>query len=275
MKKILKTNPLPYKKHPAADFLLATREEAAERMSDMPPMVSILPLHVSELLRAARKRAESRERRKIIPFAYPGAGPGPGGYGDPQNTIEIGDTMPRRKRRPAAKIGCRQIHLEDPGRNTDFRTMDLIDCLMHGDQCFATMLTGGPGFDNEEEEKRTWELNKDLLLGMMAENTNKDFRYLAGNRPWAWWKYESGLGKEIWSDFDRFSYGWQRWQYNWLKEHDLLLEGEEAKVRRLCTRILKQPRYDIDAPHLELCYTDGGEEERRRRREKRKPFELE
>lgn len=153
--------------------------------------------------------------------------------------------------------------------------MDLIDCLMHGDQCFATMLTGGPGFDNEEEENRTWELNKDLLLGMISEDPNKDFRYLAGNRPWAWWKYESGVEEDVWGDFEHFTFGWQRWQYDYLKEHGLISPEEQAKVRRLCTRILKQPRYDIDAPHLALCYDDGGEEERRCRREKRKQYELE
>ena len=58
-----KTQPLPYKKHPAEDFLIATREERALRQKDMPPMISILPEHVPALLRAARARA-----CKIIPF---------------------------------------------------------------------------------------------------------------------------------------------------------------------------------------------------------------
>ena len=58
-----KTQPLPYKKHPAEDFWIATREERARSMADMPPMISILPEHVPALLRAARARA-----CKIIPF---------------------------------------------------------------------------------------------------------------------------------------------------------------------------------------------------------------
>ncbi|MBA7533066.1 hypothetical protein ES705_25301 [subsurface metagenome] len=32
-----------WKKHPAEDFLIATREERALQLADMPPMVSILP----------------------------------------------------------------------------------------------------------------------------------------------------------------------------------------------------------------------------------------
>jgi hypothetical protein len=32
-------------KHPAEDFLIATREERARRQADMPPMISILPDH--------------------------------------------------------------------------------------------------------------------------------------------------------------------------------------------------------------------------------------
>ena len=58
-----KTQPLPYKKHPAEDFWIAHREEMALRMADMPPMISILPKDVPALLRAARARA-----CKIIPF---------------------------------------------------------------------------------------------------------------------------------------------------------------------------------------------------------------
>ena len=52
-----------WKKHPAEDFLIATRDERALRMADMPPMIYILPSDVPELLRAARARA-----CKIIPF---------------------------------------------------------------------------------------------------------------------------------------------------------------------------------------------------------------
>lgn len=52
-------------KHPAEDFWIATRDERALRMADMPPMISILPEHVPALLRAARERA------KIIPFRRP------------------------------------------------------------------------------------------------------------------------------------------------------------------------------------------------------------
>ena len=51
-----------WEKHPAEDFLIATMEERALRLADMPPMISILPGDVPALLCAAR------ERRKIIPF---------------------------------------------------------------------------------------------------------------------------------------------------------------------------------------------------------------
>lgn len=61
MKKTSKTKPYP--KHPAADFWIATREERAAQMENMPPMISILPRDVPALLRAARSRAY-----KIIPF---------------------------------------------------------------------------------------------------------------------------------------------------------------------------------------------------------------
>jgi len=157
--------------------------------------------------------------------------------------------------------------LEDPGKDTDYRIMELVDCLLHGDRCFAMMLADAAGFENDDEERRTWQLNKDLLLSMVSEDLNKDFRYLVGNRPWAWWKYESGLGAEIWGDFDRFYYDWHRWQYDYLQEHGLISPEEEEKVRRFCARVLAWGEYsleDPDLPELEL----------RRRREKRKPFEL-
>lgn len=51
-----------WSKHPAEDFLIATRSERALQLADPPPMISILPEDVPALLRAAG------ERRKIIPF---------------------------------------------------------------------------------------------------------------------------------------------------------------------------------------------------------------
>jgi len=152
--------------------------------------------------------------------------------------------------------------------------MDLVDCLLRGDRAFCRLLDGAAVFESEEEERQTWYLNRDMLLSLQTGQLSEDFRIYVGNRPWGWWKYGSGLGSEIWSDPERFGINWQRWQYDFLKEHNLLFPGEEEAVLRLCACLLEQPRYDVDDPHLQYCFTDGGEAERQRRREVRKALIL-
>ncbi|MBA7517368.1 hypothetical protein ES705_09421 [subsurface metagenome] len=71
MKKIPKTNPLPYKKHPAADFYAATRGERARSMARMDELAPMITVRRSEL--AALYRAAMIQRCKILPFRRPGS----------------------------------------------------------------------------------------------------------------------------------------------------------------------------------------------------------
>lgn len=148
--------------------------------------------------------------------------------------------MPRKKQK---KVGRTGIRLVDPITGQGFRNLDLVDNLLYGDQAFSNLLDDAAAFESEEEERATWELNKDLLLSLSTEDPNDNqLKIYVGHRPWAWWKYDSGVGPEVWGDWERFGYGFAEWQYKHLKDHGLLRDGEEAAVARLRVRLAEQER---------------------------------
>jgi len=78
------------KKHPAEAFLIATREEQATRMADMPPMVSVVPGGAGALLRRGA-------HRRIVPLWPPADGVRPAGE------AFLSRDIPRMKSRPGAE----------------------------------------------------------------------------------------------------------------------------------------------------------------------------
>jgi len=164
--------------------------------------------------------------------------------------------MPARRRRPRRRRD-EGLVLMPPGRDQDLRSEGLLDCMLHGDAAFSMLLDDDAGFDSEADEKAAWEINREMVMSLhLRDPIAPGVGYLAGNRPWAWWKYEAYVGPEIWGDRERFRPGWRRWEFDYLKEHDLLRLGEEEEARRLCAKILASPSLRMEDLDKELAGAD-------------------
>jgi len=92
--------------------------------------------------------------------------------------------MPRRKTRPPKRQ--QGIRLQEPGPKTSLENNDLVDHLLRG----PVPLDGAACFESEEEERRAWLENKELIMRLAKEGERL---YYAGgyhDLPWAYHKYK-------------------------------------------------------------------------------------
>ncbi|HUV07609.1 MAG TPA: hypothetical protein VMX75_07750 [Spirochaetia bacterium] len=153
--------------------------------------------------------------------------------------------MPRRKMGPRSKNPKYQVkRLEDPNLKGSHENNDLVSILLFDGCCMSFLLDDSERFATEEEERETWLVNRELLMSLTTENPRDTaYKILVGNRPWVFWKYETDIDRAILEDSDYFStHHLEEWQYEWLKEHGRLHEGEEEAVGRLRARIAEEER---------------------------------
>ena len=139
--------------------------------------------------------------------------------------------MSARKRRPVSRRDDGLV-LMPPGPDQDNRSATLVDHLLNG----PADLDGIAGFETEDEEKRCWETNRAMILGLRSDHAPGDDSYPAGNRPWAWWKYTSDADPAIWASCG--SIAWSRAQWDYLVEHKLINKEERAAAQEICARRL-------------------------------------
>ena len=156
--------------------------------------------------------------------------------------------MPRRKVERISQKGIKLVPPYPPNKNIDeawskcLRNSDLIHILLFRD---PSPLNWGPvvDFESEEQRKSTWARNRSLLMGMKGTGwieedytTSQRDGYYVGNRPWGYWEYD--IGQQF--DFRHAWSGFQKKQYYYLRDHDMLGQDEERLVQIYCSAIVAE-----------------------------------
>ena len=176
--------------------------------------------------------------------------------------------MPAKRRKQVGQKAIRLIAPKD--ERATIENNDIVGILLYGGGGMTALLLDlddSFGFADWEEARATWEANRELLLSLTTEDPRQaDQAILPGMRPWGWWAFEAELPRKTLEEAGNFcTHQWERWQYDWLEEHDQLKEGEEEAARRVCSKILTGWDYNLKVEDPQI---------RRQHRAARKPFEL-
>ena len=101
-----------------------------------------------------------------------------------------------------------------PSRRGQGLTDDMICDLI----CGSGFLNAVDPFTTPEERREAWEHYRDLVMAQIGDTGLE--RFLYGNRPQAWWEY----------DLQEKQPGGIVEEYIYLRDHNLLLQGEDDKV---------------------------------------------